>query len=234
MADIILYAGLAGVTVFLGGLLARYFNHHVEESPVKYEIVHSLMSFGAGIMLSAIALVLVPRGMESLALAPLCIAFIGGAIVFMLIDKKLEESGSQNTALLAMLMDYIPETIALGALFASDLNGAILLAVFIGLQNLPEAFNSYRELVTNGFTERKTLVIFFFASFIGIAGALLGYFLLQDQPTTTALMMTFAAGGILYLLVQDIIPESKLESNHTASLAATLGFLVGVIGEMIL
>ena len=47
----------------------------------------------------------------------------------------------------------------------------------------------------------------------------------------TALMMTFASGGILYLLIQDIIPESKLEKNYVTSLGAIFGFLVGVIGE---
>ena len=64
---LILFSGFAGVTVFIGGLLANLFDHHVKDSPVKYEIVHTLMSFGAGIILSAIALVLVPKGMETLS-----------------------------------------------------------------------------------------------------------------------------------------------------------------------
>lgn len=65
-------------------------------------------------------------------------------------------------------MDFIPESIALGATFAIEPNLAILLAVFIGLQNLPEAFNAYRDLILSGFTEKKTLIIFFFLSFFGI------------------------------------------------------------------
>ncbi len=84
LRDLILYSGFAGITVFIGGLLAIFFNHHVIESPVKYEITHALMSFGAGIILSALALVLIPRGMEELELIPMCISFLGGAIVFKL------------------------------------------------------------------------------------------------------------------------------------------------------
>lgn len=45
--------------------------------------------------------------------------------------------------------------------------------------------------------------------------------------------MIFASGGILYLLIQDIIPESKLEKDYLTSLGAILGFLVGIIGDKI-
>ena len=46
--------------------------------------------------------------------------------------------------------------------------------------------------------------------------------------------MTFASGGILYLLIQDIIPESKLENNYLTALGATLGFLIGIIGDKVI
>ncbi|EPR69643.1 putative divalent heavy-metal cations transporter [Cyclobacterium qasimii M12-11B] len=46
--------------------------------------------------------------------------------------------------------------------------------------------------------------------------------------------MVFASGGILYLLIQDIIPKSKLKNNYLSSLGAILGFLVGIIGEKII
>ena len=130
-----------------------------------------------------------------------------------------------------MLMDFIPESIVLGAVFIKDPASAALLAIIMGLQNLPEAFNAFRDLVMSGFSVKKTLTIFFFLSFLGIGGALLGHFILADQPKITAHLMIFASGGILYLLIQDIIPESKLKSNRAASLGASLGFLVGVIGE---
>ncbi len=234
LSQLILFSGFAGITVLIGGLFAYYFNHHVKESAIKYEITHTISSFGAGIILSAIALVLIPSGMEELELFPLIIAFLSGALIFMSIDLQLSKKGGQTATLLAMMMDFIPESIALGAVFASDNNSATLLAIFIGLQNLPEAFNSYRDLVMSGFTSKKTLTIFFFLSFFGIIGALLGHFLLSDSPTITAFLMTFASGGILYLIIQDIIPESKLDNNYFVSIGAVLGFLVGIIGEKII
>ena len=75
MEELILYSGFAGITVLLGGILAYYFNHHIKKSPIKYEITHTMMSFGAGIILSALALVLIPKGMEELSLLPLAFSF---------------------------------------------------------------------------------------------------------------------------------------------------------------
>ena len=136
--------------------------------------------------------------------------------------------------LLAMLMDFVPESIALGSIFASDKNTGTLLAVFIGLQNLPEAFNSFRDMVLSGFSVKKTLWIFFFLSFSGVLGALIGHFFLSDYPDITAYLMIFASGGILYLIFQDIAPASKMKESFIPSLGATAGFMVGMIGEKIL
>ena len=234
LLNLIVFSGFAGITVFIGGILANYFNHHIKESPVKYEIIHTLMSFGSGIMLSALALVLIPEGMEQLDLLPIVFSFLFGAILFMIINQYLAKKGGKSATLLAMLMDFIPESIALGAVFAIEPDMALLLAVFIGLQNLPEAFNSFRDLIQSGFTVRKTLILFFFLSFFGIVGALIGHYFLRDYPDLTAHLMIFASGGILYLLIQNIIPESKLEKSYLTSLGAILGFLVGIIGDKII
>jgi ZIP family zinc transporter len=185
-------------------------------------------------MLSALALVLIPKGMEQLELLPIVFSFLLGAISFMIVNQYLANKGGKTATLLAMLMDFIPESIALGAVFAIEPDMALLLAVFIGLQNLPEAFNSFRDLIQSGFTLHKTLIMFFCLSFFGIAGALIGHYFLRDYPDLTAHLMIFASGGILYLLIQNIIPESKLEKNYLTSLGAILGFLVGIIGDKII
>lgn len=234
MFDLILYAGFSGITVFIGGVMAYYFNHHSPNKPVKYRITHTASAFGAGIILSAVALVLVPESMTNLTLLEIILSFMAGAILFYFIDKQLSKRGNQTATLLAMLMDFVPESIALGAIFGAANSSATLLAVFIGLQNLPEAFNAFRDLVISGFGVKKTLIIFFFLSFLGIISALIGHFLLTDNAVLTAYLMSFASGGILYLLIQDIIPESKTKDGFPTAIGATLGFLLGMIGEKIL
>ncbi|QDH78472.1 divalent cation transporter [Echinicola soli] len=234
ISKILIYAGFSGITVFIGGLLGNAFNNHIKKRVVKYEISHAAIAFGGGIILSAVALVLVPKGLEELSLWPMLLSFGLGSVIFFLIDKNLEQKGGKMSQLLAMLMDFVPESIALGALFASDPSTGTLLAIFIGLQNLPEAFNSFRDMVVSGFTVKKTLVLMFLLSFAGIAGALIGHFMLRDYPGVTAHLMVFASGGILYLLFQDIVPNSRMKHHHWGALGACLGFMVGMIGEKVL
>jgi len=79
---IILYSSFAGVTVFLGGLLSRYFEKYFLDGLVKEEILHTSIAFGGGVIIAAVAFVLVPEGMKILPLAPMAILFLAGAITF--------------------------------------------------------------------------------------------------------------------------------------------------------
>ncbi|GLB51001.1 hypothetical protein NBRC110019_00400 [Neptunitalea chrysea] len=56
----------------------------------------------------------------------------------------------------------------------------------------------------------------------------------MDYERVKAILMTFSGDCILYLLIQDIIPESKLSNNYNTSIGAVFGFLVGIIGEMLI
>jgi ZIP family zinc transporter len=231
---IILYSSFAGVTVFLGGLLSKYFERYFQDGLVKEEILHTSIAFGGGIIIAAVAFVLVPEGMNILPLVPMAILFLTGAIIFFFLDRYIEKKGGTISQLLAMLMDFVPEAIALGAVFATDHNLGLLLAIFIGLQNLPESFNSYLDLRNSGYTSRKCLLILLSLSFSGILAAILGYFLLSNMPQLTASLMLLSSGGILYLIFQDIAPMSKLQKSWFPALGVNFGFLVGMIGQKIL
>lgn len=91
--SIIIYSGISGITVFIGGIIANYFNSHFKESVRKNEIIHTFMSFGAGIILSALTLVLIPTGLEELNLIQFILSFLSGTLIFMLVNKYLEKKG---------------------------------------------------------------------------------------------------------------------------------------------
>ena len=101
---------------------------------MKEEIIHTSVAFGGGIIIAAVAFVLVPKGMNVLPLVPMAIIFLTGAIIFLFLDRYIEKKGGTISQLLAMLIDFVPEAIALGAIFATDHNLGLLLAIFIGLQ----------------------------------------------------------------------------------------------------
>ncbi len=135
---------------------------------------------------------------------------------------------------MVMLMDFLPEAISFGAVFGHNHQLGILLAVFIGAQNLPERLNAFRELRSLGARPLHTLITLLLVSLIGPIAACLGYFLLHDQSKLTAGIMTFASGGILYLIFQDIAPQSKMRRHWTPPLGAVLGFLVGMLGKKLI
>lgn len=230
---IILYALVAGSTIFLGGILSYYFGDHVKNGKVKAEIIHFIIALGGGVLLAAVGLVLVPEGMKALPLSAVVVCFVVGAFAFFYLNKYIEKIGGAKSQLVALLSDFIPESIAMGAVFTQNSSLGALLAIIIGVQNLPEAFNAFMDLKTS-FSDRKSLIILLLLSFSGIVAALLGYYLLSDMPMTVGGLMLFSSGGIVYLIFQDIAPMAKLKRTHIPALGASLGFLIGMIGVKIL
>ncbi|MBD3264465.1 MAG: divalent cation transporter [Candidatus Omnitrophica bacterium] len=227
---IILYSFFSGVTVFLGGFTAHLYER-LREGRRKEELIHGSIAFGGGVLVAAVAFVLVPPAVPKLTLSYLGLIFLAGAGSFCLLDRFISRQGGTFAQLMAMLMDFVPEAISLGAVFAHDSRMGLLLAIFIGLQNFPEAFNSYHDLRNSGYSGKRCLLTFAPLSFIGIFAALLGNFFLSDQPVLIASLMLFSAGGILYLVFQDIAPLSKLKNSWVPALGATLGFFVGMVGD---
>jgi len=226
-------AWIAGLAMTAGALIARI--EHLRPQWLERELRHTIIAFGGGVLLSAVALVLVPRGTEELHWSIACPLLLAGGFVFMLIDWRLDKAGGSASQLVAMLADFIPEAIALGALFAVDRSSAIILAILISLQNLPEGFNAYRELRSSfNTTARRILLGFGAMSLFGPIFALAGYTLLQDEPAIVGSIMLFSAGGILYLTFEDIAPQARLENRYAPPLGAVAGFLVGMLGHMLL
>lgn len=223
---------LAGVAAFVGGVIARF--EGTAETQAKQEIIRGVVAFGGGILVAAVAFALAPEGIAVLSPVGLAATFCLGGVTFCLLDIRLSRRGGSKAQFMAMLMDFVPEAISLGAVFGHNRRLGILLAAFIGAQNLPEGFNAFRETVASGAKARGALVALFAIGFLGPAAACIGYFFLQNQANLTAGIMTFAAGGILYLIFQDIAPQSKMARHWTPPLGAVFGFVVGMIGKKLI
>jgi len=103
------------------------------------------------------------------------------------------------------LLDFVPESLALGGAFALGIQSAPLLALFIGLQNIPEGFNAYRELrSTQSANKRPILVLMMLLVPLGPIIAIIGWIYLKEHVLLLGATMLFASGGILYLIFQDI------------------------------
>lgn len=230
--EVILYSFASGITVIIGGFLARI--KIFPGGELGREVSHSIVAFGAGILVSAVAFVLTPRAVDFLSLPVIVPVFLAGVVVFALLDIIIGRRGGRLSQLMAMSLDYIPEAIALGSVFSYDRNTGLLLALFIGLQNLPESYNAFSDLVKSGYSPNKAFWILVPFGFIGIIAAVLGYSFIGRNETLISCLMLLAAGGILYLVFQDIAPLIKYKSHRAPAFSATIGFMIGIIGIKVL
>ena len=228
---IIAYSSLAGLPIIIGGFFSYLLQR--KELKIKDEINHITIAFGGGILLSAISFALIPKAILSLNYFELISIFLAGTFVFLSIDLFTSKSKGSIAQVMSMMMDFIPESLALGASFAHNHNFGLLLAIFIGLQNLPEGFNAYTEL-KNKMNSKSALLLMFTLSFTGIFSALLGKYFLTGYNKLIDSVLLFAAGGILYLIFQDIAPLSKKKNDYIPATGASLGFLIGIIGVKVL
>ncbi len=231
VVKIILYTLSAGACIPLGALIAH--KEKIRPSWLENEFRHSVSAFGGGILVAAVALVLVPEGVHHVGGSFLSVgAVLTGGICFFIIESMLGARRRAKPQFTAMLLDYVPESLALGGVLAIGSPSAPLLAAFIGLQNLPEGFNAYRELRALPKSSDKKIMWFMVSlAFIGPAIAIFGYVYLSKNTALIGLVMLFASGGILYLIFQDIAPQSQMRQHWAPPLGAVLGFCVGMLGN---
>lgn len=230
---------LAGAALVIGATIAWF----VQVPP---RVVASVMAFGAGVLISALAFDLVQEAADSAGVTPVVMGFAGGAVTYMLANKLLDRfgarhrkrsqdkqptesdhAGSGRAIAVGGLLDGVPESVVLGAslLGGSGISTAVVAAVFIS--NLPEGLSSAAGMKQAG---RSARYVFGVWSSIAVASGLaaaLGYLLLGDASVETVAVITaFAAGAILTMLADTMIPEAFERTHAWTGLIASAGFLV--------
>ena len=231
--SMLLFTTASGSCILLGGLLARV--ESIGPLWLEQELRHSIIAFGGGILMAAIAFVLVPEGRNYFG-SPMSgvLVFLAGGLVFMQCERYLSARRRQLPQTIAVLLDFVPESLAMGGMFALGSPSAPLLAILIGLQNLPEGFNAYREILAVAeYRVRRTLYIMVVMILPWPIAGVVGWFVAPVFPEFVGATMLFAAGGILYLLFQDIAPQARLERHWAPTLGAVLGFCFAMLAEIL-
>ena len=202
---------------------------------LERQLRHGVIAFGGGALVAAVALVLVPEGQRYLSVWSAKAAFGAGGITFFVVDRMIERRGSGIAQLMAMLLDFVSESLALGAMLAAEWQAGLLLAGLIALQNLPEGFNAYLELrARDALSPKQILAGFCALVMFGPLAAWFGFSYLRGTNGALGAMMLFAAGGILYLTFEDIAPQAHLARKWAPALGAVAGFMLGLLGQMLL
>ncbi|TNF58686.1 MAG: divalent cation transporter [Burkholderiales bacterium] len=227
VALIVVLTAAAGLCMPAGGWLAG--RERIRPRWLETEFRHFIIAFGGGLLLGAVFQVLLPQGASMVGQAyGSVVLFVLGGLLFFAIERSLGLRRREVPQLTGMLVDFVPESVALGGLVATDPDLALVLALVIGLQNIPEGFNAYRELVgLPSMTRARILRFMLLLAPIGPVAGLAAHFGLADHPRVLGAVMLMAAGGIVYLMFQEIAPQSRLRRHWAPPLGAVLG--VGVI-----
>jgi zinc transporter, ZIP family len=233
MGESFLWGTVAASSLVLGGLIALWI-------PIHRRLLGLVMAFGAGVLISAVAFELVQEAFDTSAgeggvalglFAGSTVFFVGDAVIDRLGGDKrkssggAQRSGSSLAIVLGIVLDGIPESLVLGltVLEAGKVSAAFLVAVL--LSNLPEAIAATTGLARAGWAKSRVLGLWVVVMLVSGLAALAGYGLLDTaSPRTIALVLSFAAGAILTMLADTMMPEAFEHGCKLVGLFTTLGF----------
>lgn len=202
---------------------------------------------------------------ESLGMIPwlqAAMGFLSGGLFLLLVDRflphmhvmtkhkeGLNSSWHRNILLvLAITLHNVPEGLAVGVAFGyaatltqgsvaatAAIGGAVALAIGIGLQNFPEGAAVSVPLRREGLSRRKSFLIGQFSGMVEPLAGVLGAFLAISMRNILPFSLSFAAGAMIYVVIEELIPESQMmENTKIATIGAMIGFTIMMLLDVAL
>jgi ZIP family zinc transporter len=227
---------------------------------INKNILNGMLGFAAGVMIAASFWSLLAPAIEMaeeadmIAWVPAVIGFLAGGAFLWLVDTLLPhlhigvdqaegvKTGWQRSVLLvlAITLHNIPEGLAVGVAFgaaaagfpAATMAGAIALAIGIGLQNFPEGAAVSIPLRREGLSRTKSFVYGQASGIVEPIAGVLGAAAVIAMKPILPYALSFAAGAMIYVVVEELIPEAQQEKHH--SNVGTIGAMIGFAIMMLL
>ena len=223
------YGLLASSSLVLGAGLALI-------RPWPARAVGLVLAFGAGALISAVSFELAAEGLDVGSPGTVAIGLAAGALTYFALDglvsgkgrgrKGRKETENPGTSLaLGALLDGIPEQLVLGLGLAGGQGVGVGLLVAIYVSNLPEGIGSAADMRAAGRSRRSVFWLWLRVALVCTAATLAGYgFGDVTSGEFRAVIDGFAAGALLVMLVDSMIPEARKDGGHAAGLVTVLGF----------
>ncbi|MFD4958489.1 ZIP family metal transporter [Microbacterium sp. NPDC058389] len=238
---------IGGGTLLVGAGVAWFVD-------IPQRVVAGIMALGAGVLISTLAFELVEEAAADGGLVPTTVGFLGGAILYIVADQLVSRpkrrtpvagvdgdgsasivarragsagvaSGAGLVIAIGALIDGIPESIVMGL---SVLQGGISIPIVaaIAISNFPEGLGSTAALKRGGSSGRFVAMLWIGIALITVVASMLGFAAFQTASANLiALITTIAAGGLLAMVCNTMIPEAFDEQHALTGLWATIGFL---------
>lgn len=238
--------GVGGATVF-GSIIGFFFKN------ISHKFSDIILSFAAGVMLSAAVLGLILPSVEYGNLMISIIGIFAGALCLNLMDRLVphmhhlmggnEEPHHGNDKLNKVLLfvsaiaiHNLPEGIAAGVSFGSgNASEALMIAGGIALQNIPEGMVIIAPMLASGISPKRTFLCAMATGLVEVVGTFLGYFAVTVATAILPFALAFAGGTMLYVISDEMIPETHHDNNESnATYALLAGFCVMLACDVLL
>lgn len=241
--------GVGGATV-IGALLGFAFKK------ISHKFTDITLGFAAGIMLAAAVLGLILPSLEhggKYAIITTIVGIFVGAFCLNLVDKLVphlhklmgadiephNNNADLNKVLLfvtAIAIHNLPEGIAAGVGFGSDNpSEALLIAGGIALQNIPEGMVIIAPMLASGISPKRTFLCAAATGLVEVLGTMIGFFAVSVAEVILPFSLAFAGGTMLYVISDEMIPETHSHGNERgATYAILVGFCIMLVSDVLL
>jgi ZIP family zinc transporter len=221
------WGGLAAASLVIGAVLALL-------RQWKDGLIGAVLAFGAGALISSVAFELAQEGLEIGGPASVAIGLAAGAVAFFAADRAVEHLGGRQGGsaaglplALGALLDGIPEQAVLGIGLATGEGVSVALLVAIFVSNLPEGIGSAADMRRAGRSAGAVVRLWVGVAVVCTLATVGGYALADlASGAVRAGVDGFAAGALLVMLVDEMVPEATTKAGNRAGLATVLGFAV--------
>jgi zinc transporter, ZIP family len=191
------------------------------------EVVGLVLGFGAGALISAVSFELFGEGVRLAGALPVAIGLGVGALTYFVAAGRVARMGGGAALALGAFLDGIPEQMVLGIGLAGgeSVSAGLLAAIFVS--NLPEAVGGATDMSRHIGTRKQVLLNWLWIAAFCALATVVGYLIADNvSDDLQAGINGFAAGALIVMLVDSMIPEATEMAGRTTGLVTTLGFAV--------
>ena len=240
----LIYSFLAGISTVFGALIVIFLG-----MPGK-NLLSGMLGFAGGVMLAIALFDLMPEALEHGSMTSVLIGFLLGVAIMYALDRLIphahisanqnddtEEASSNSDVdkrilrvgyliFLGIALHNLPEGLAIGAGLEASPELGLYIAIAIGLHNIPEGIAVAGPLRAGGLPVANVIFLTLIAGLMAPVGAALGMIFFNISPLFIAGGLAFAAGAMVYIVNDELIPRSHSLNNHIAIGGLILGLLV--------
>ncbi len=246
MTIVLLTALGVGAATVIGAIIGFIFKN------ISHKFSDIVLSFAAGVMLCAAVMGLIIPSLEHGGSVIVTVTGVFcGALVLNLLDKLVPHlhrmsgadiEGHKNNKLnkvllfvMAIGLHNLPEGIAAGVGFGTGNTAeAITIAAGIALQNIPEGMVIIAPMLAAGMSKKRTFITASITGVIEVVGTFIGYFAVSVSNAVLPFALALAGGTMLYVISDEMIPETHHEGNSSATYSLLAGFALMLIMDFYL